>query len=303
MNRQMKKPVNSAGRCRGRGGAGFTLIELLVVIAIIAILASMLLPVLTRAKVKAQSIQCLNNMRQLQIASILYAGDNHDLFPGNEGHPGRMMGGLPFPSTSPIGIAPSNPDWVAGSFATLAGGGGDSPAGVSTNAFFLGAQQDTDGSGNQLSGSIGPYAKSAGAYKCPADRLGIDPASKTPRVRSCSANGYVGTTIYEEKAYGTEIRPGYTVFRKYSQFGSVMSASTCFVFLDENPLSLNDGFFRIDVTGIGDRPAANHNNQTAFTFADGHSELMKWRNSFLTLNGSPGSDSQWLNSHATVKLQ
>ncbi|HWD17674.1 MAG TPA: type II secretion system protein [Verrucomicrobiae bacterium] len=277
---------------------GFTLIELLVVIAIIAILAGMLLPALAKAKERAQGTKCLGNMRQLQLAALLYASDNADFFPGNAGHP--------LNDTGIIGVSPSEPVWVAGSFRTIAGNnpGPAAPKGCETNTWLLGvtsAITDPIATGT-LTGSIGMYTKSPDVYKCPSDRQ-MDPDDATkPRVRSCSANGFVGTTHYEANSHAGEVDYHYSIFRKSTDFGKMASANT-FVYTDENPQTLNDGFLLVvaDGSSIGDRPAANHGRASALTFADGHAQIHQWKNTFLDVkNTKIGSDVEWFRTHATM---
>src|SRR5258708_1182141 len=112
---QLFTGLKSGSSCKHsskESGNGFTLIELLVVIAIIAILAAMLLPALTSAKKRAQGISCLNNMKQLQLGSMLYAGENNDFLPKNS----PVSGG-----TSPGDTSTGIPNWVDGCFAWTGG--------------------------------------------------------------------------------------------------------------------------------------------------------------------------------------
>ena len=275
---------NRNKRSSNRGG--FTLIELLVVIAIIAILAAMLLPALAKAKVRAQGISCINNMKQLALGSMLYAGDNQDYIPCNQGK--TVLG------SGIIGETPNEPNWVAGLVNNAAGG---------TNVSALGVLGDIDLlSGNALLGSIGPYCKAAGSYRCPADRY-IEPSNGEGHIRSCSMNCYMGTNPRFYK-FNTQIDGSYKAFFKYSEIGSGgLSPSEAFKFLDENPVSINDGYFNFFPGSINDRPAVNHGNSTSFSFADGRAQLHKWVDTYLLKTGgsSSSSDHQWLVTHGTIK--
>ena len=109
--KQYRIPAPRATLLQNRMSAGFTLIELLVVIAIIAILAAMLLPALSRAKTKAQGIQCISNLKQIGLANFMYVNDNGHTIPFNAGPDDLWMKGLiqNYASVDKVRICPVAP--------------------------------------------------------------------------------------------------------------------------------------------------------------------------------------------------
>jgi prepilin-type N-terminal cleavage/methylation domain-containing protein/prepilin-type processing-associated H-X9-DG protein len=285
---------------------GFTLIELLVVIAIIAILAAMLLPALGGAKLKAQGIQCMNSHKQLATAWRMYTDDSNDV--------------LVYASTS--GVLNNWPDQYAWSGAHM--------------DFDPGNRAAWDPSFDMAKRPLWPYVgKSQKVFKCPSDRSKITVNGVArDRTLTMSMNLYVGgfAPVAGKEPLPNGTSGGWSVAKKYWVYPK-LSALTApkgppdkiFVFVDMREDRVNWSNFMTDMSGYlegpdpnpgeytftQDIPGAYHGRAGGFSFADGHSELHRWRDARTTPPLKIGAadsmsipcpnnpDVAWLQDHST----
>jgi len=255
----------------------FTLVELLVVIAIIGILAALLLPVLSSAKIKAQLRACNNDLRQLSMGCQMYAHDNNSKLA----------------SSWPLGWGTYvvNPySWCPGWASTIEPQNplyGPAPQFSATNVYAL--QQ----------GVIWPYIKTANAYVCPADNRTLD---GVPAVRSFSMNSWVAGRSMNDPTGGTtyptpenDATLTYTLFRKESDF---RQPSHTWLLIDEDGSTINDSLFLVDmaqVNGVVDQPATRHGPSYDLEFEDGHVENLRWQQPSDSWMDQSTPDLDWVN--------
>ncbi|MGZ8901479.1 MAG: type II secretion system protein [Limisphaerales bacterium] len=217
---------------------GFTLIELLVVIAIIAILASMLLPALAKAKLKAGGIRCMSNDKQLGLAHLLYAHDNEDIALG--------------PDATPIA-----PAWCGGNVYSV-------PEAVDDR--FI------------TNSPTFKYLRSKEVFRCPADLAGLRYQRKlVPRNRSYAMNAYIGATATQWVTQNNHLRNARKYSEMIAPSDMYVLVDEHENSINDSHFFPFDNLRAYGNQKWLDAPSGRHGNAAGFTFGDGHAEVKKWR--------------------------
>lgn len=230
---------------RGRNivvGAAFTLVELLVVVAIISILAALLLPAFSKAKERAKTLYCLNNLKQLELSCHLYSGDFNDFLPGNQ------VGGYvdQVSDTNAPSTVTNSLSWCPGI-----------------------APEDASVAATVMSGNIYTYNKNPVIYHCPADLSAVDIEPTVPRTRSYCMDISLGCD---------DVTSTYHRFTEITQPPPV----SLFVLIDTQEEDIWDATFGIFSSASPwadywlDLPADRHGRGANLSFADGHVEHWRW---------------------------
>lgn len=245
------------------------MIELLVVIAIIAILASLLLPALSKAKLRALGIACMNNYKQLGLAGFMYSGDNSDKIVTN---------------SDLHNTPPATQNWISAFGITLDWSGNSN----NTNTQFI--------SDSKYALMADYVSHSLPIFICPADHYlsklqqNFLAGGATSRMRSCAMNGAMGDG---SKWFGLDPSTGlpegghsgdwlkFYVAKKVTDMHSP-GPSDCWVYMDEHPDLNDDATMFVDPVAtlsgsFVELPGSLHNNSTGIVFADGHAEIHQWK--------------------------
>jgi prepilin-type N-terminal cleavage/methylation domain-containing protein/prepilin-type processing-associated H-X9-DG protein len=233
---------------------GFTLIELLVVIAIIAILMAILMPTLNRAKEQGKRAACLNNLKQLQLAWIMYADENDDRIvngEADEGNDGQCI--------MKTGRHTNEMWWT-----------GDDCAG----GYMQGAQLAEDMQIRAIkAGALYPYVKNENLYRCPT---GIRGEMRTYSIVD-SMNGLARDQTHSAD-WKTGLRVGRTVlWIKRKTEITVPGPANRIVFLDEGRVTPDSYATHYINERWWDPPHVRHGDGTNVSFADGRSDYWKWK--------------------------
>ena len=257
--RIMRTPGIKPFAPRGRARCGFTLIELLVVIAIIAILASTLLPVLSKAKAKAQAVSCLNNLKQLQLAWQLYADDHQDVI-----CPNQSDANGPVDSSSP-------------------------------GSWIIGSERSAASVTNIQKGVLFSYLNSTAVYHCPSDKSRVIGPSKALRLRSYMLSCFLDGPLIGNPAFDLRIKHRSSQLVNPTLVFSFVDASDITISSGNFGVIPLD----FHVNDWNDIPGDRHNRGGHLAFADGHAQFHRWRAPMPRIFAAPAKgesleDLRWL---------